>query len=140
MTERSQVAVGANWSGERVASEIDLFRFSAVTWNAHRIHLDAEWARAEGLAGPIVQAHLHGAWLGQIAREVGGSAARLRQLSWANRRGVVAGEPVTIDATVVAIDALDSGLSVSMELAERDHQGQVCVTGAAVVTVPAVER
>ena len=30
---------------EFTPDEIDLFRFSAVTWNAHRIHYDADYAR-----------------------------------------------------------------------------------------------
>jgi 3-methylfumaryl-CoA hydratase len=33
-----------------------LFRFSALTYNAHRIHYDREYARAEGYPGLVVSA------------------------------------------------------------------------------------
>src|SRR3546814_18390968 len=42
-------------------SVTQLFRFSAVTWNSHRIHYDIEWARHEGPKGVLVHSHLHAA-------------------------------------------------------------------------------
>ena len=41
------------------ASEIDMFRFSATTWNAHRIHYDSAYAEdTEGYPGLLVQGRL----------------------------------------------------------------------------------
>ena len=42
---------GSSGPREFSADEIDLFRFSAVTWNAHRIHYDAARAARRGAAG-----------------------------------------------------------------------------------------
>ena len=38
-----------------------LFRYSAVTWNPHRIHFDAQHARDEGHAGLALHSHLRAA-------------------------------------------------------------------------------
>lgn len=38
---------GAAWSLEKTLTPPMVFRYSAVTWNAHRIHYDADYARAE---------------------------------------------------------------------------------------------
>jgi 3-methylfumaryl-CoA hydratase len=114
---------------EFTADELDLFRFSAVTWNAHRIHYDRPRAEAEGLRGPVVQAHLHGAWLAQVARSIGGSGARLRTLSWQNRAPVVAGERVEVRGTVEAVD----GDVVRLSLSEVGDDGGTRVDGSASV-------
>ena len=116
---------------EFTPDEIDLFRFSAATWNAHRIHYDRARAEAEGLPGLAVQAHLHGAWLAQVARSVGGPSARLRTLSWANRAPVVAGDRVDVTGTVDSVE----GSLVSLSLTETGEDGGVRVEGSASVEV-----
>ena len=116
---------------EFTADEIDLFRFSALTWNANRIHYDKERALAEGLSGLPVQAHLHGAWLGQVARSIGGSSARLRSLSWTNRAPVVAGERVEVRGLVEGVE----GSLVHLALTEVGADGGTRVEGAATVEV-----
>lgn len=122
----------------RSATAVDLFRFSAATWNAHRIHFDPEWARAEGLPGPVVQAHLHGAWLAQVAREVGGPAARLTRLSWSNRAPVIAGQVVAIEPIVSEVSNNEATRSLTLELTERDADGATCVTGSATIQLGAL--
>jgi 3-methylfumaryl-CoA hydratase len=45
-----------------------LFRFSALTWNAHRIHLDRDWCReVEGYPGLIVHGPLQAVLLAGMA-------------------------------------------------------------------------
>jgi hydroxyacyl-ACP dehydratase HTD2-like protein with hotdog domain len=112
-----------------VADEIDLFRFSAVTWNAHRIHYDAPRASGEGLPGRPVQAHLQGAWLAQVARSIGGPASRLRTLSWTNRAPVLAGDRVEVAGTVESTE----GDVVTLSLRELGDDGEVRADGAASV-------
>lgn len=41
------VPVDAAWREEKLLDPALVFRYSAVTWNAHRIHYDADYARAE---------------------------------------------------------------------------------------------
>src|SRR5690606_15592067 len=63
---------------------VQLFRFSAVTWNAHRIHYDRDSAADEGYPGVLVQAHLHGAMLARMITGWMGPRGRLRAMSWEN--------------------------------------------------------
>ncbi len=58
-------------------SAVTLFRYSALTFNGHRIHYDADYCReVEGYPGPIVHGPLLATWLaGAIAQASGGSVA-----------------------------------------------------------------
>lgn len=48
-----------------------LFRFSAVTFNAHRIHYDLGWARHEGYDGLVIHGPLQALLMGEVARRNG---------------------------------------------------------------------
>ena len=48
-----------------------LFRFSAVTFNAHRIHYDLDWARQEGYDGLVIHGPLQALLMGEVARRSG---------------------------------------------------------------------
>ena len=51
-----------------------LFRFSALTYNAHRIHYDRDYARAEGYPGLVV----HGPLQALLMAELAGLPGRVR--------------------------------------------------------------
>jgi 3-methylfumaryl-CoA hydratase len=48
-----------------------LFRFSALTYNAHRIHYDRDYARAEGYPGLVVHGPLQALLMAELARSLG---------------------------------------------------------------------
>jgi len=48
-----------------------LFRFSALTYNAHRIHYDLAYARAEGYPGLVVHGPLQALLMAELARSRG---------------------------------------------------------------------
>jgi 3-methylfumaryl-CoA hydratase len=48
-----------------------LFRFSALTYNAHRIHYDRDYARAEGYPGLVVHGPLQALLMAELARSRG---------------------------------------------------------------------
>ncbi|MFD3588095.1 acyl dehydratase [Streptomyces sp. NPDC058683] len=106
-------------------SNVQLFRFSAVSWNAHRIHYDAGFAASEGFPDVVVQSTLHGETLSRYALAWAGPAARLETVSWRNRTTAVAGEPLTWTATVRAVE----GARVSLDVAVHKADGTPCVTG-----------
>lgn len=56
------------------ASEVLLFRYSAITFNAHRIHIDLPYARdVERYPGLVVHGPLQATWLMQAAHRARGS-------------------------------------------------------------------
>jgi hydroxyacyl-ACP dehydratase HTD2-like protein with hotdog domain len=115
-----------------------VFRYSAATWNTHRIHYDKEFAFKEGYPDVLVQSHLHGAFLTQYCTEWAGREGRLVALSLRVRRFAVAGESLTIVGTVKGVRASEEGRAlVDVELVEtRGSDGDTCVEGTASVDVP----
>jgi 3-methylfumaryl-CoA hydratase len=59
-------------NGDRVwpveVNPVLLFRFSALTYNAHRIHYDRDYARAEGYPGLLVHGPLQALLMAELAR------------------------------------------------------------------------
>lgn len=61
-------------AGDGIDLDIDetlLFRFSALTYNAHRIHYDLDWAAREGYGGLVVHGPLQALMLGEFFRRRG---------------------------------------------------------------------
>lgn len=110
-------------------TEITLFRYSAVTWNPHRIHYDRDYAAAEGYPNVLVQGHLHGAWLLTAVKQWLGDRGRVVRFSWQNRHFAVPGDVLTISGEVAEVD----GRMVTINLRETNQDGTVCAPGQAVV-------
>ena len=53
------------------ADEALLFRFSALTFNAHRIHYDHNWVREEGYSDLVVHGPLQALMMGELIRRSG---------------------------------------------------------------------
>lgn len=98
---------------------VDLFRFSAVTFNAHRIHYDAEYATTEeGYPGLVVHGPLTASMLCRLAARTAGNA-QMTEFSFRAAAPIFAGQPVRlraqIDGTKVEAKALrqDGEIAVS---------------------------
>lgn len=84
--------VEAGEADERRALKLDaatLFRYSALTFNAHRIHYDTEYARATGYAGLVVHGPLLATFLAGFAAEHLGS---LKEFSFRATAPLVLGD------------------------------------------------
>lgn len=60
-----------SWPGPRLELPVDealLFRFSALTFNAHRIHYDRDWAAHEGYSGLVVHGPLQAILMAELLR------------------------------------------------------------------------
>jgi hydroxyacyl-ACP dehydratase HTD2-like protein with hotdog domain len=120
----------------KVPTTLQLFRYSAVTWNAHRIHYEREYAQKEGHPDVLVQAHLHGAFLAQMITDWAGPRARLVAFGWSNRGRAVPGDTLTCTGRVTA-KSVDGGCRlVELEIAETNQRGEVCAPGKATVVLP----
>ena len=62
----SVAAAGRDWPV--TVDPVLLFRFSALTYNAHRIHYDLHYARAEGYPGLLVHGPLQALLMAELAR------------------------------------------------------------------------
>ncbi len=113
-----------------------LFRFSAVTWNAHRIHYDKQYAETEGYPDVLVQSHMHGCFLVQAVMDWAGPRSRLVGFRWQNRGIATPGDVLTCTGTVVKAELRDGLGCVECELEERNQKGDLCAPGWARVELP----
>ncbi len=115
---------------------VGLFRFSAMTWNAHRIHYDKPYAQSEGYPDVLVQSHLHGSYLAQAVMDWAGPSARLVGFRWQNRGIGVPGDVLTCTGVVTKTEIRDGGGYIECDLEERNQRGELCVPGWARVQLP----
>ncbi len=122
----------------RTPSRLQLFRYSAVTWNSHRIHFDPDYAAAEGYPDVLVQSHLHGAFLASLCTDWMGDGGRLARLEVSVRRYAVPGDELVCRGEVTGLEPGDDGHGlVHVSLAEtRESDRTVCVVGSATIAVP----
>jgi len=120
----------------KVPSNVALFRFSAATWNAHRIHYDEAYARSEGQPGVVVQGYLFGAYLAQMLQAWAGEGAQLRRLTYSNRRPAFAGDALTCRGRVSAKREEAGTGMVDLEVWVENAAGEVCTPGTATLVFP----
>jgi hydroxyacyl-ACP dehydratase HTD2-like protein with hotdog domain len=117
-------------------TEVALFRFSAVTWNAHRIHYDRPYAESEGYPNVLVQGHLHGAYLTQMLLDWVGGEGTLRRFQWSNRRSASPGDTLTCRGRVTRVYSEADLHLAEVEIWEENQAGEVCAPGQATVSLP----
>lgn len=84
------------WVRDFVADEVLLFRYSALTFNSHRIHFDHDYARdQEGYPGLVVHGPLLATLLAGLARE-SAAGGRVLDFSYRARAPLFAGEHVRL--------------------------------------------
>lgn len=121
---------------QKKPTSLQLFRYSAVTWNAHRIHYEKDYALFEGHPDILVQAHLHGSFLIQMVLDWIGPAGRLKKVSWSNRNRAVPGDTLTCKGKVINKFEENGEALIECEIAEENQRGEVCAPGKAIIALP----
>ena len=88
-----------------VADETFLFRFSALTYNAHRIHYDLGWAHHEGYPGLVIHGPLQALLMGELHRRHGDGMIG-REFAYRLKAPAVGPQRLTV---VPAPDGLEHG-------------------------------
>jgi len=115
-----------------VPTEAELFRFSAISWLAHRIHYDREFARSEGHRDLVVHGPLQGALLGRVAAALAATrGATVGRLEYRHRAPAFCGDTITVRARLDDAAALTPHGVVEIE-ASRDD-GTVLTSGTALL-------
>jgi 3-methylfumaryl-CoA hydratase len=108
-------APAGGWTVE--VNPVLLFRFSALTYNAHRIHYDREYARGEGYPGLVVHGPLQALLMAELARP-----GLPERCDYSYR--LVA--PLFEDQGLVVSAATDAG---EVRMTARDAAGRTTATG-----------
>ncbi|MEE6138437.1 acyl dehydratase [Mycobacterium sp. 050128] len=116
--------------------EIQLFFFSAATYNGHRIHYDKRWARdVEGYDNVLVHGPLQAALLARALGDWIGGRGRLVCFSVQNRATALPGESLTFGAVVTGKRLTDGAGLVDLEISGR-RDDTVLMPGTATVQLP----
>lgn len=115
-------------------SYMQLFMFSAATWNRHLIHYNTEFAHGDGLADVAPHRALIGSFLAQMLSNWAGDAGRVSRLEWSVRGSALPGKDLTCKGTVVSKRFEGDKRLVECSVWAEDEEGVSLAPGKAVVT------
>ena len=110
---------------KHTATALQLFRYSAATWNPHRIHFDESYAREEAHSGLALHSHLRAALALRCVTEGLDPGWQVTKVSYRLRKPVYAPADLTYTARVTSAE----GDSLTFELIEENPSGEVGFEG-----------
>ncbi|OBK78511.1 MaoC/PaaZ C-terminal domain-containing protein [Mycobacterium sp. 1274761.0] len=121
--------------------EMQMFFFSAATYNGHRIHYDKEWARdREGYDNVLVQGPLQAALLSRALTDWVGGDGRLVAFSVQNRAIAYPGQELTFGGSVTGKHDAHARSTKGLGLVDLDiyckRGDDVLMPGTATVALP----
>ncbi|WP_135500995.1 FAS1-like dehydratase domain-containing protein [Roseovarius aestuariivivens] len=117
--EKLPMPEAPDWHSHERATEPLLFRFSAITFNAHRIHYDLPYAQqVEHYPGLVVHGPLQACWLIGAARAHRGTVPRAFRFRGVHPMLLIPGEPQEIDIMATGAD----GTALSLFTGQAGHQ------------------
>lgn len=120
---------------ERTIELPDMIAYAGATWDWHRLHYDTDYLTERGLARPVVDGQVFGAYLAIALREWF-PGATITELSFRFKSLVFAGETIRCVGSVVSEEGGVTHLDLRVEVA---GDGRVAVAPAsATLTGPAV--
>ncbi|MBK7250829.1 MAG: acyl dehydratase [Gammaproteobacteria bacterium] len=121
----------------RSVGTTQMFLYSAVTRNAHRIHYDEKYAQTERLPTILVHGPLQGAQLSAFVTAWMGPKGFLKKFAYSNRGMAFPGEPLTLKGRVLKKHSMDGRPAVDLEVWEENAKGERLVPASATVLLPA---
>jgi hydroxyacyl-ACP dehydratase HTD2-like protein with hotdog domain len=116
---------------EVVPDHVQIFQFSAVTWNRHHIHYNKDAALAEGLPDVVVQRALLGDFLARAVDDWVGYDGDLRELSWKVRSSATPNTRLRCQGEVVAVRAEHGATFADCEVRIVADDDRLVATGSA---------
>ena len=120
---------------EKKPSYMQLFMFSAITWNRHLIHYNTAFAQGDGLKDVAPHRALIGSFLGQLLSKWAGDSGRVTRLEWSVRGSALPGKVLTCKGKVVDKHVEGSRRIVECEVWAETEEGETLAPGTAVVTL-----
>jgi len=108
-----------------------IFMFSAVTWNRHRIHYDKDAAIDEGLPDVVAQRGLIGNFFARLLTEWMGNNGEIRELHWKVTQSVLPDLALHCAGEVVTVETMEGVKCATCALRMQDESGREVATGEA---------
>ncbi len=120
----------------KTPSNLQLFMFSAATWNCHRIHFDADFAREhDKLPDVLTHRPLLGSFLCQLLTDWLGDNGKIVRLEWSNRGPAVPGDTLTCRGKIIGKHRKDGNTIVECDVWIENQRGEQIVPGKAEVVL-----
>jgi hydroxyacyl-ACP dehydratase HTD2-like protein with hotdog domain len=131
------------WENVSVSSQIpeltvrpdhmQVFMFSAVTWNRHHIHYSKDAALGEGLPDVVVQRGLIGNFLARLITNWVGASAELRKLTWKVTRSAQPGKEIVCRGKVKEKTESQDQRCLICEVTASSESEELIASGSATV-------
>jgi 3-methylfumaryl-CoA hydratase len=105
-----------------------LFRFSALTYNAHRIHYDRDYARGEGYPGLVVHGPLQALLMAELARR-DAALPVLCDYSYRLVAPLFDGQGLIVSAAPDGDQGVQGGQGVAVRVTARDAADRMTAAG-----------
>jgi hydroxyacyl-ACP dehydratase HTD2-like protein with hotdog domain len=118
-------------------SRVQMFFFSAATYNGHRIHYDTTWAvDVEGYPDLLIQGPMQVALMSRALTDWVGGAGRLVSFSVQNRGSAFVGDRLRFRGQVTDARIVDGAGRVELSVRGEKADGTVLMPGTATVRLP----
>jgi acyl dehydratase len=115
-----------------------MIAYAGATWDWHRLHYDHEYLESKGLAAPVVDGQVFGAYVVQAIQDWLGESAFISELDFRYAGLVFAEEYVQVSGEVSEVTS--SGVSLSLKLDVVDANGAVLRPAVTPITAKVVWR
>lgn len=116
---------------------MQLFMFSAVTWNRHQIHYSRDAAVRDGLPDTPVHRALLGNYFARLLGRWAGSQAQIRHLSWKVSNSAFPGRPLRVRGQATEREQHGDAVLLRCQLVMLDDRDQTVATGTALLAAAA---
>jgi len=94
---------------EKLVTTDLIMAYGAATWDWHRMHYDAEFARAQGLPGVVLDGQALGALLARALTDGFGPRAFVTKLSFRLRAMVAPGDVLRCEGEIASVVSSEDG-------------------------------
>ncbi len=120
----------------KTPTRAQLFMYSAISWNVHRIHYDEAYAKTEDHPTVLVHGPLQGSFLGQYMTDWVSPGGTLKKIAYSNRGLALPDEPYIVKGCVTGKRIEDGQYLVDCDLRGENNAGEIAAVGSATVIIP----
>ena len=114
---------------------MQLFMFSAITWNRHLIHYNAEYAHHDGLQNVAIHRALIGNFLAQLLSDWIGEDGKVAKVEWNVRATAVPGDTLVCKGRVLKKRIEGNTKIVECEIWVEKEGGEMIAPGKGEVII-----
>ena len=117
-------------------NQIQIFMFSAVTWNRHHIHYSKDAAIAEGLPDVVVQRGLIGNYFARTLTNWTQRPDCIKKLEWIMKSSALPNETLNFNGQVTNIYTDKSSLTISCKLKVNSSDNRIIALAESEIIMP----